>query len=389
MKFTFYFRNPGAGRSPLIMALREKNSRETISTGISADPKFWHEESQTFIGSPAAAFDNQVLSDYKRAAEAVSMRYDLADEPLRRKKEIILDMLGKKARGESSALLLPYYLRWATTDTTRHKATRHMMYAYKLLSEFCGSRRLTFDDVTLAFTESYIEWMAARGIAANTRGTHIKDLKAVMHQAYDEGLHKNEDFRRYRREREEVDAVYLTREELAKLEALDLVGMKAKVRDLFLIGCMTAMRWSDYSRLTAQDAEGKYIYQIQEKTKERVIIPTNPKVAEILRRWGGAPQMSQKEFNRVIKIVCQEAGISERVELYKSGARELHEKWELVSSHTARRTAATNMYLAGIPSIAIMRITGHRTESSFLTYIKISKEENAKALAENPFFQEL
>ena len=61
-------------------------------------------------------------------------------------------------------------------------------------------------------------------------------------------------------------------------------------------------------------------------------------------------------------------------------------RWELVSSHTARRTAATNMYKAGIPAISIMKITGHRTEAAFMRYIRISKEENAAMLADNPFF---
>jgi hypothetical protein len=63
------------------------------------------------------------------------------------------------------------------------------------------------------------------------------------------------------------------------------------------------------------------------------------------------------------------------------------EKWEAVSSHTARRSAATNMFKAGIPSISIMKITGHKTETQFIKYIKVSKEENAEMLMDNPFFK--
>ena len=62
------------------------------------------------------------------------------------------------------------------------------------------------------------------------------------------------------------------------------------------------------------------------------------------------------------------------------------EKWEAVSSHTARRSAATNMFKAGIPSISIMKITGHKTETQFMKYIKVSKEENADGLT---LFQKL
>ena len=59
----------------------------------------------------------------------------------------------------------------------------------------------------------------------------------------------------------------------------------------------------------------------------------------------------------------------------------------LVISHTARRSGATNMYLAGIPTFRIMLLTGHTTEESFFKYIRIGKEENANVLSEYPFFK--
>ena len=61
-------------------------------------------------------------------------------------------------------------------------------------------------------------------------------------------------------------------------------------------------------------------------------------------------------------------------------------KYHLVTTHTARRSGATNMYLAGVPTLDIMKITGHRTESSFLTYIKVTKQETAEKLNLHPYF---
>ncbi len=55
-------------------------------------------------------------------------------------------------------------------------------------------------------------------------------------------------------------------------------------------------------------------------------------------------------------------------------------KYELLTTHCARRSFATNMFKAGIPSITIMAITGHRTERAFLTYIKVTPDEHAKIL---------
>jgi hypothetical protein len=67
--------------------------------------------------------------------------------------------------------------------------------------------------------------------------------------------------------------------------------------------------------------------------------------------------------------------------------RKNHLKWQLVSSHTARRSGATNMYLAKIPTFRIMLITGHKTEQAFFKYIRITSEENAVILANHPFFK--
>jgi integrase len=62
------------------------------------------------------------------------------------------------------------------------------------------------------------------------------------------------------------------------------------------------------------------------------------------------------------------------------------EKYNLITTHTARRSGATNMFLAGIPAQSIMKITGHTTESSFMKYLRISKDANATLIANNPFF---
>ncbi|MFO7852017.1 MAG: hypothetical protein ACQERS_11285 [Bacteroidota bacterium] len=61
-------------------------------------------------------------------------------------------------------------------------------------------------------------------------------------------------------------------------------------------------------------------------------------------------------------------------------------KCDLIKTHTARRTGCTNMYLAGIKPIDIMKISGHKTEREFLAYIKTGKEETAKKLHSHPYF---
>jgi integrase len=99
---------------------------------------------------------------------------------------------------------------------------------------------------------------------------------------------------------------------------------------------------------------------------------------------------SQQAFGATIKRICQKVINSEVMyerTFGKTVVRKRVKKYTLISSHTARRTGATNMYLAGIPTFRIMLLTGHTTEKSFFRYIRIQKEENARMLSEHPFFK--
>ena len=97
-------------------------------------------------------------------------------------------------------------------------------------------------------------------------------------------------------------------------------------------------------------------------------------------------------FNKAVKEICKKIGFNEMILWERTvGTKvvsEMRPKWQMVSSHTARRSFATNMFLQkDIPTYRIMMITGHRSEKSFFKYIRVTREENAFALAEHPFFQ--
>jgi integrase len=294
----------------------------------------------------------------------------------------------EKTEKTNESLFLPYFRMWSLGESTKYKYNRYKTYTYNLLTEYFNGRQPTFDDINYTFCEDFIEWMSARDLSANTRGSHVKFIKAAMNEAFKNKLHKNEDFRTFRKETEQVDAVYLTNEEVTKVAELPLCGSHKIARDLFIIGCHTGMRFSDYSRLSMNDISDGVIHFITQKCKAPVDIPAHPRVLQILEQNGGvAPKISGQKFNVYIKQVCKEAGINESVLVRKGGKQVRHKKWELVSSHTARRTGLTNMYKAGIPTYRCMMISGHKTEQVFLTYIRITQEENAQYLKDNPFFK--
>lgn len=109
------------------------------------------------------------------------------------------------------------------------------------------------------------------------------------------------------------------------------------------------------------------------------------------RNGGRVPALSQQKLNDAIKEVCKLAGIDSIVEITKSrGRRRITErlpKWQLVHSHTARKTGATLLRLSGASMREIMLIGGWSNEQTLELYLRMTKEENAKLMRENPFFK--
>ena len=129
-----------------------------------------------------------------------------------------------------------------------------------------------------------------------------------------------------------------------------------------------------------------------EKTDEEVIIPLHPVAKSILEKYNGTPRLiSNQKFNEYIKDVCEIVGLNETITLTRTcGGKKMRitkPKFKFVSSHTARRSFATNAYKAGVPTLAIMAITGHRTEKVFLKYVKVTKEEHANLVSQHGFFR--
>ena len=162
-----------------------------------------------------------------------------------------------------------------------------------------------------------------------------------------------------------------------------------EVRDLFIFGAWVGLRFSDFSNIKPENIiqiDGDYfIKTITQKTIELVIIPCNPVIMEIFEKYADRPNklpktISNQKFNDYIKDVCK---LAELNEVGRISARPKDILADLVSSHTARRSFATNYYLQGFPTIDLMKITGHKTERSFLKYIRVSKLDTAKRLSDH------
>lgn len=278
-------------------------------------------------------------------------------------------------------------------QTLAYKTKREYARTYYYICGYEKTRRLHlgFDDITQGMIADWVGYMQGLNLSANTIAHKVMTLKATMRAAVERGVTANERWRFYRNSTENTEAVALNEDELKAVHDLDLSGSTRldRVRDLFLAGCWTGLRFSDVTRIRQENISDGMITIRQLKTGNYVTIPIHPVFMEIWKKYDGRlpSSISNQKFNVYIKEVCKMAGITDTFvkSITRGGRMEVTrcQKWEAVSSHTARRSFATNLYKDGFPSISIMQITGHKTEAAFLKYIKATKHDHAVMLAEH------
>ena len=225
----------------------------------------------------------------------------------------------------------------------------------------------------------------------------VKNLKVFLSQAdLMDNIEVNQDFKKTvsgkslfgKVGKEETEHVYLTEIEIKQItDAVMPDNRLSEIRDLFIIECWTGLRVSDLSRLERDNIKNGLLSITTKKTRQRVVIPVTDELQAVLNKYPERlPKIpTDQHYNRELKKVCEYAGINEPVlsEVKKGNLTVTAHvpKYRVITSHTARRSFATNLYRRGIPSTQLMFLTGHKTETSFLKYIKVSKEDNAKDVA--------
>lgn len=282
-----------------------------------------------------------------------------------------------------------YFGEWANRESSQK---RQKKLCYNNIAKFMG-KDFNWNDVDSAFHFRLVQKMQDAGFGINYQWKMISQLKTVMNEGRKLKYHANLEYQDFKTKREDPDTVYLTADEVERLWEYKPKGeLDRKARDLFLLGVWSCARFSDYSRLSMDMIWDGSIHFTQKKTAGSVIVPTNPRLLLILERNGGhAPHLAQQHLNEWIKKVCRACEITTPIEVTTFDGRKhttvTKEKCDLVSSHTARRSGISQLYMTGIPLQQVMLISGHKDEDSIRHYLRLTKEENVVLLKDNPFFK--
>jgi len=289
-----------------------------------------------------------------------------------------------------------YRISDKTGGSITQSTIRIYQYTRTLLADYASAKkkRVDFDTIELDFYYDFTAYLTeVKNLSNNTIGKHIKTLKTFLHEATEQGVNTNYNFRskRFKTAREDTDSIYLTEEELNQIFELDLSNNKRleKARDLFLVGCWTGLRFSDFTQISTHNIKGDFIEIKTQKTGRKVVIPIHKTVKDIMSRYNThnnlPPSITNQKLNAYIKEVGEKVPalkLNVSFSYTKNGLKVKTEKkkYKLITTHTARRSFATNLYLAGVQTNTIMAITGHSTEKAFLRYIKVTPDEHAKIL---------
>jgi integrase len=189
--------------------------------------------------------------------------------------------------------------------------------------------------------------------------------------------------------REETDSIYLTEAEIEQLLSINDFKdpVHEHVRDVFVLGCFTGMRFSDYTTLDPAAIRNNRLEFVQKKTGAKVTIPIHPLVRQILEKYKYVrPEVPpNNEFNRIIKLVGEQlpalhVSFVKQITYQRERKQVQKMKYEFLQTHTARRSFCSNEYLRGTDPMVIMAISGHKSHKSFMRYIKVSGEQFADKL---------
>ena len=379
----------------ILLSITYDGKRLQTSINEKINEKHWHKKKQRLKRSCSDAFNvNSYLEKIDTTAKDIYYKFkmDGFSPTTKQFKESIFN----KLNGVNTTLTFYDFVEAfiKRSENTKKPATiKEYIYTINDLKVFekQNRRRIEWDTLDMQFYDEYMDYqLNIKGNSHNLFGKRIKTLKTFLNDATIRGNNIHLMYKGFKVTVKDSDNIYLTEDEIKRMYKLDLSDNEKleEVRDLFVVGCRTGLRYSDLVTIRKENISKEGIKFKVEKTEAILNTVIIEETQEILEKYNyELPRMSSTIFNKYIKEVGELAGINEitHKDTYKAGKpiSIRLEKYKRISSHTARRSFATNMHKRGYPNYYIMKITDHKKESDFLNYIKVTNEEAVKIITMN------
>jgi len=399
----FKLKKPNGDKTTLISFVYNfKGQRFVYSTGEKIHPEEWNKnenQPKNVNGRTSKAKENKaILTQLERYR--VFLRESINDSKISgvflTAKELkrLFDLEFKLA--PSNKFIVDVFDLWLDTLVSKQEHTQTTIDKYTTqrnnLIDFedYKKKKLTFADLP-SFYDNYVSYSRKIKIRNNnTLHRQMGVFKGFYRWCFEQGYTKFNDFSKWKPMKFDSEIIALTRTELELLMNADLNSKKKleRVRDLFVLGCLTGGRFSEYSSITKADVFGDTLRIRQLKSRAQVNIPLLPAAKKILEKYKyNIPKISNQKFNEYLKELFLHLKFFDDVKhvnfIGKVRTDTTHKKWELITSHTARKTFVTLSLEAGMRQETVMKISGHKSFESFKRYMKVTdtmvKNEALKA----------
>lgn len=401
MRSTFNIKKPNDNKESLILFssyFKDEGRKFVYSTGETIHPNDWDFENRqpkNLSGRTGKAEKHRAikrqLDRYSNFFSDTIQNYKLAN------REIIIsdikddfDVEFKRTKSISSKFFEVYEIFLTekkndyTEDANSQTTIKRYEYNRKLLFEFQEhrSKKLHFNQINKSFYNSFVNFcITEKKHSANTLRRNVGLFKTFLYWALENGYTYKTDFQKFKAPKaQQTDEVALTLKQVQEVFDYDFSNNERleKVRDLFVFGCATGMRYSNYSKVEKKDIQNNIIKVRDEKNIDKILeVPLNDFSIYVLKKYDyKLPQISNQRFNDYIKEVFEVMGydesIKKTVKIGKDIIEQINPLYERISSHTARRSFITIMKNKKIPDKIIMSYTGHKSLEVFNKYYKPS-----------------
>lgn len=407
----FYLRDKNAKKeTPIILFLSADKKRYKFSTGEKILAKYWNEKKQitkpSFTGgiqlnTKLKKLGDEILEIYRQGQiDGIAISADFIKDKLKEKK----DELSNK-----QVAFLEVLERFIEENSST-KSPRTIQTYLTLKYHLNGFRektkyKLSFDSINLAFRDKFHRFLVEeRHLNHTSVKKNFSVLKRFMGYATENGYNQSIEYYQFKFKAAPTTKISLTESELEKIEKLDLSEQPRleRVRDMFLFGCETSLRHGDLANVkpaniktTRVDGEDVvYLDLIAQKTRGEIQAPLSKKAIALIEKYQDVkpktcfPIISNQKFNSYIKEVGRLAGIDTPTEVIKfiGNQRITNQvpKYELISTHTQRRTFVTLHFEKGGSIASCMVYTGHKNYKELEIYRKKTLLHKLK-VAKQPF----
>lgn len=387
---------------------------------ISAGSKDWNEAKQRFKEVSQDNIDkNKTLNKVELSIKTIIDKHDFYSLTKESMAELLETMMSGVKITETPFFAYCDQFYEDKKKLSGFERNKSIQTTINILKEY--SPNLVFEKVDHRFFREYIQYLNSKQYSKNYIAKQVSNIRRIISQATSDRINTNMDFKEFKSDRENVYNIYLNEKEieaiynvnlkltddykadyqkyigdipadmtpaqLIRILSVKIIALE-RARKLFVIGCWTGLRSENYLSIDPDiqvSKDGKFINAVANKNGPKLMIPIHKIVKEIIA--DGFPQtVSPQKLNEHVKTLGRLAGLNENIIFTRTtgGTRKtiVKKKWEMITTHTARRSFATNLFMKDVPPSYIRAVTGHKTEREFSKYIKAEPEQISRKLAD-------